>query len=53
MEITAHKIPAIGIYKDDELVAIVIQNGKPTWYSVEEHDNKAVEELLEVNRAQI
>lgn len=53
MEITANKIPAIGLFKDGKLVCIVIQNGKPTHYEVNEMDNRAVERLYEVDKMQV
>lgn len=52
MEITSTKLPAIGIFKEGQLVSIVVQNGKPLFYEVTEMNNKGVEDLLEVNKAQ-
>lgn len=53
MELHAKKLATIGLHKEGSLVAIVVQNGKPTHYKVEEMGNKEVEELYEVNRADV
>jgi hypothetical protein len=53
MELTTAAIRGIGIFKDNILTAIVVENGKPVHYSVSEMGNKDMEDLYEVNVAQI
>jgi len=53
MELTTAAIRGIGIFKDANLIAIVVENGKPVHYTVSEMGNKEMEELYEVNVAQI
>lgn len=53
MEISANKIPVIGLFKNGTLEAVIVQNGKPTHYEVSEMDNRAVERLYEVDRMQV
>jgi hypothetical protein len=53
MELTTAAIRGIGIFKDNILTAIVVENGKPVHYSVEEMGNQAMEQLYEVNIAKL
>jgi hypothetical protein len=52
MEITTFKLQGIGIMKDGQLAAIVIENGKPVHYAVKEMGNQDMEALYEVDKAQ-
>jgi len=51
MELQTNLESVLCHYKDNQLVAITHQNGRPMLMETKEMDNKAREEFYEVNKA--
>lgn len=51
MELVATEQAAAFIYRDGNPIALVLKNGRPTFYLVKEAEYKDVLEILEANRA--
>lgn len=51
MEHSATPIDAAGLFEDGELVAIVVYNGRPTYYTVKEMNNADHKKYLEIDKA--